>query len=72
MLALASMFGTRNVTNALDLLDSYNSSNFKLQRYNKHRLEKASYLETDTVVTEFVTNTSQKKLVQVIKERYLL
>ena len=68
MLALASMFGTRNVTNALDLLDNYHLSNFKLHRWNKHGLEKASNFETDTVVTEFVTNTSQK-LIQVFKER---
>ena len=65
MLALASMFGTRNVTNALDLLDSYNSSNLKQQRWNKHGLEKTSHFETDTVVTEFITDTYQKKLIQV-------
>lgn len=72
MLALASMFGTRNVTNALDILDSYNSNNMKLQRWNKHVLDKTSHLETDTVVTEFITDTSQKKLIQVCNVIHLI
>ena len=65
MLALASMFGSRNITNALDLLDSSRSNNFKAQRWKKNNIESSSLSETDTVVIEFVASSSQRKIFQV-------
>ena len=64
MLALASMFGTRNVTNTLDLLDSCNSSSLK-GRWTKNKTEKHFFPETETVVTEFVASLSGRTILQV-------
>ena len=65
MLSLASIFGTRNVTNALELLDSSTSNSYKQQRWKRQGIDNLSPV-SDTVVTEFVASSSQRKLIQVI------
>ena len=65
LLSLASIFGTRNLSNALELLDSATSSNYKQQRWKKYGTDNV-FPESDSLVTEFVACSSQRSLLQVI------
>ena len=66
MLTLATIFGTRNITNTLELLDSAISTNFKQHRWKKFGGDN-NIPECDTLVVEFVANLSQRTLIQVIQ-----
>ena len=64
MLSLASLFGTKNVMNALELLDSSTSNSYKHQRWKRHG-DDTGFPDCDTVVIEFVASSSQRSLFQV-------
>lgn len=64
MLSLASIFGTRTITSTLDLLDN-SISNYKVRRWKQNTFEGTHISENDTIVTEFVTDSSQRILYQV-------
>ena len=64
MLSLASIFGTRTITSTLDLLDN-SISNYKVRRWKHNTFEGTNISENDTIVTEFVTDSSQRILYQV-------
>jgi len=64
LLSLASIFGTRNITNALDLLDSASTNSYKQHRWKKYGSDN-NFQENDTVVTEYVACVSERTLIQV-------
>ena len=63
MLTMASIFGTRNISNALDILDA-NSNASRGQRWQNNRTE-ANLSEPETIVTEFTAMTSGRTILKV-------